>query len=417
MNFIKNNIKIFKEDLSKLISYETWLSSSEYPNKNMKDALLFMEEIAKRDGIKSYIDKDGYYGYVEIGSGEEMIGILTHIDVVPPGEIEKWKTPPFILTEKKGKYFGRGTSDDKGPLMLMYYLLKELKDEKINKRIRLIFPTDEESNWRGVSKYNKLEEKPTFGITPDSSFPVTFLEREVLQVELTCKGTDGWSLTSGVAANVVPAEATYKIKDKVIKAKGKSVHAMNPQLGTNAAYKLLEKVDPIDHPLINFINKELMNEYHGETLFGKLIKDDYAKITVNLGIVNIDKKESKIIVDMRIPITSSIKEVEEVYKEKAKEYGFSFKGGKQHKKVYIPEDHWIIKDLVDSYAEVMGKTIKPQASGGGTYAKAMDNIVAYGPLMPKAEHTEHQYNEHIDIADYIKAYDIYKNLFTKWINK
>ena len=417
MNFIKNNINDFKKDLSKLISFETWLSSSEYPNQKIKDALSFMEEIAKRDGIKSYIDDEGYYGYIEIGSGEELIGILTHIDVVPPGDLGKWNTPPFVLTEKNGKLFGRGTSDDKGPLMLLYYLLKELKDEKLNKRIRLIFPTNEESSWKGVSKYNELEEKPIFGITPDSSFPVTFLEREVLQVELSSKGTGSWSIKSGVAANVVPAEAMYINGDNKIISKGKSVHAMNPQLGINAVYKLLEEVKGLDHPLVNFINKELNGEYHGQTIFNKLIEDDYAKITVNLGIVDINKDNSKIIVDMRIPITSSAKEVEEVFKQKSKQYGFNYKGGKQHAKVYIPEDNWVIKDLVDSYTEVIGKKLKPQASGGGTYAKAMNNVVAYGPLMPWAKHTEHQYNEHIDIEDYIKAYDIYKNLFTKWINK
>jgi len=419
MNFIKKNIKNFKEDLTKLISFETWLSSSEYPNKEMKDALSFMKEIAKRDGIKSYIDKDGYYGYLEIGSGEEMIGILTHIDVVPPGDHSKWDTPPFVLTEKDGKYFGRGTSDDKGPLMLMYYLLKELKDQKMNKRIRLIFPTDEESNWRGVRKYNELEEKPKFGITPDSSFPVTFLEREVLQVELSSKGTEGWSIKSGVAANVVPAEAIYTNKETSVIAKGKSSHAMNPHLGVNAMYELLKRkeLNDIDHPLINFIKKELNNEYHGETIFGKLIKDDYAKMTVNLGIVDINKDDSKIVVDMRIPITSSVSEVNKVFKEKSKEYGLIYKSGKQHKKVYIPEDHWIIKDLIDSYTEVIGEKLKPQASGGGTYAKAMDNVVAYGPLLPWSKHTEHQYNENIEIDDYIKSYDIYKNLFNKWINR
>lgn len=416
MNF-KKEIKNFKKDLSDLISFKTWLSSSEYPNQEMKDALSFVQKIAKRDGIKSYINKDGYYGYLEIGEGEELIGILTHIDVVPPGDSDKWNTPPFVLTEKNGKYFGRGTSDDKGPLMLLYYVLKELNSKKINKRIRLIFPTDEESNWRGVAKYNELEEKPTYGITPDSSFPVTFLEREVLQVELTANGTNGWSIKSGVAANVVPSEATYINNDKTIVGKGKSVHAMNPHLGVNAVYELLKEVKDLKHPLIDFIVKELNGEYHGETLFKKLIQDDYAKMTVNLGVVDINEKDSKIIVDMRIPINYSSEEVISVYEKMAKKYGFIFKSKKHHKKVYIPEGNWIIKDLVDSYTEVMGKEIKPQASGGGTYAKAMDNVVAYGPLLPNSEHTEHQYNEHISIKDYEKAYEIYINLFTKWIGR
>lgn len=412
-NYLKDNLQDFKKDLSKLISFKSWLKK-EYPNAEMKNALSFMKDLADRDGMKSYINPDGYYGYIEIGQGEEMVGILTHVDVVPPGNASEWNTDPFELTEKDGRLYGRGTSDDKGPLMLSYYLLKYLKDFKLTKRIRLIFPTDEESNWRGVAKYKELEEMPAFGITPDSSFPVTFLEREHFQFELHANGTEGWTIKSGVAANVVPAEAIYTNGDEIIKTEGVSAHAMNPQIGVNASSKLFKQLGHLDNPLINFINNELNSEVHGETLFGKLIEDKYAKITVNLGMSDFNKEDSMIVLDMRIPTTSSVVEIEKIMQEKAKEYGLKLVERKRHIKVHIPEEHWIIKDLVQAYTDVIGEHIDPQASGGGTYAKAMPNTVAYGPLMPWADHTEHQYNENITIDDYVKAFDIYKNVFTKW---
>ena len=415
-NFLSDNIEAYKKDLAGLISYQTVLGN-EYPNNEMKNALFFMQELAERDGMKSYINPDGYYGYIEIGEGSEMVGILTHIDVVPPGNLERWDSNPFELREEDGILYGRGTSDDKGPLMLSYYLLKYLKDFKLNKRIRLIFPTDEENSWRGVAKYKELEEDPSFGITPDSSFPVTFLETEAVQLELHSKVQEDldWTIKAGVAANVVPSEAVYSKGDEVIKAKGVSAHAMNPQIGVNAIYELMKQIPEIDHPLINFIKNELKEETHGETLFGRMIEDEYvSKITMTLGMIDINKEQARLVLDSRVPTTSSVTEIKELIIEKAKKYGLEFKERKRHKRVYMPTDHWIIKDLVEAYSNVMGEDIPPQASGGGTYAKAMDNIVAYGPLMPSADHTEHEYNEHITIADYIKAFDVYQNVFTKW---
>ncbi len=414
MNFLENNLQQFKDDLKKLISFETVLEDV-YPNQAMIDALAFMKKIADRDGIKSYIDPDGYYGYVEIGQGEEMVGLLTHIDVVPAGIPEEWNTPPFEMTEIDGRLYARGTSDDKGPLMLMYYLLKEFKDATLTKRVRLIFPTDEESKWRGVAKYKQEEELPTFGITPDSQFPVTFLEREILQVKLTGPGTNDFILQGGTAANVVPAKAHFKSADKELNVDGKSSHAMNPSLGINAISKLVNELGDIDHPMINFIRDEVNNQINGETLFDKLIEDQYAQITANLAVADFGPEKTTLIIDSRIPTTSDSKEILSIYKSKADKYGYTVEIHKNSKQVYIPEDNWIIQGLQECYKTVTGDDMKPIDSGGGTYAKAMDNIVAFGPLMPDAPHTEHQYNENISVSDYIKAYDVYVHMLNKWV--
>ncbi len=413
MNYLEQNIEQFKKDLGKLISFETVLQDV-YPNEEMFKALAFMKEIADRDGIKSFIHPEGYYGYVEIGSGEEMIGLLTHIDVVPAGIKEEWNTPPFTMTEIDGQLYGRGTSDDKGPLMLMYYLLKEFKDAPLNRRVRLIFPTDEESQWRGVEKYNELEEKPAFGITPDSQFPVTFLEREILQLELIGPGTKDFTIEAGTAANVVPAKAIYKDSEKELVVDGVSSHAMAPHKGENAITKLVAQLDGVEHPMLDFIRNEICNQTNGEALCSCKIEDDYAELTVNLAMAQFGEEETRLVLDSRIPITFDAEKLFAVYESKAEKYGYTPRIYKNSPQVYIPEDNWLIKDLQDSYAEVMGETLKPIASGGGTYAKSMDNIVAFGPLMPWAPHTEHQYNENVSVKEYIDAYDVYVNMLNKW---
>lgn len=44
--------------------------------------------------------------------------IYAHYDVQPPDPEDKWHTPPFTAVEKDGRIYGRGISDDKGPMMI-----------------------------------------------------------------------------------------------------------------------------------------------------------------------------------------------------------------------------------------------------------------------------------------------------------
>ena len=55
-----------------------------------------------------------------IGRGAKSIGFVSHMDVVPPGELEQWNTPPFEPTIRDGRIYGRGTLDDKGSFSCAY---------------------------------------------------------------------------------------------------------------------------------------------------------------------------------------------------------------------------------------------------------------------------------------------------------
>ena len=81
--------------------------------------------------------------------------------------------------------------------------------------------------------------------------------------------------------------------------------------------------------------------------------------------------------------------------------------------VYMDKDGDFIKTLVDVYHEVTGLEGEAQVIGGGTYARAMDNIVAFGPLIPGREVTEHQKNERIPVEDFLLLRKIYKEAFLR----
>ncbi len=70
---------------------------------------------------------DGYVGTIDWGEGKELLGILAHVDVVPPGDLEAWETPPYEMTVTDGIARGRGVADDKGPLLSALYGMYALR--------------------------------------------------------------------------------------------------------------------------------------------------------------------------------------------------------------------------------------------------------------------------------------------------
>lgn len=418
MNYLEKNKEQFIKDLDGLIKIKSYLNDPYiYPTKEMKDAVTYMIDLGEREGYKTYSDPEGYYGYIEIGQGEEMFALLGHIDVVPPGEdLDKWNTPAFELTVEGDLLKGRGTQDDKGPVMLSFYLMKHLVESgvELNKRIRLIFPTDEESFWRGIEKYKKDgNEIPVAGITPDSSFPLIYSERELFEFKIIGKGTDEFEIKSGKALNIVP-DKSILIKDGETKIyEGKPSHAMSPWNGDNAIYKMLNEFDS-NHEMISFIKNEIKNEYNGETIFGELIKDDDSQLSFNLAVLNIDKDKSEIAVDIRIPNTSNKDELEIKIKNLLKEKypGLKYEFYDHLPGVFFSKESSLSKTLISAYQDVTGDVESmPIATGGATYARGMENIVAFGPFFPESEKTEHQYNEFAKFSDFVKSFDIYEIVF------
>src|SRR6056297_3744079 len=182
-------------------------------------------ELAEKLGLPTkYVD--GYAGHVEIGEGAEMLGILCHLDVVPEGT--KWTYPPYAAEIHDDKMYGRGTIDDKGPAIASLYALKAIKesDIKLNKKVRLILGTDEESGWEGLDYYFKKEPKPEMAFSPDAQYPVIHAEKGILIFDLNYEldiddeeysTSNGFkyevlSLKGGNAPNMVPDSCEVLIK-------------------------------------------------------------------------------------------------------------------------------------------------------------------------------------------------------------
>ena len=399
--------------------------------KNIDMALDNALELCKKLGFKTYKDKDGYYGYAEIGEGSELVGVLGHLDIVPIGNIEAWDYKPFDGTIVDGKIIGRGAIDDKGPMIASVYALKAVINAgaKLNKRVRFIFGTDEENLWRDIAKYKEnKEELPNLGFTPDASFPCINAEKGLLQCVISSKTPSSVKLKAGEVFNAVPSNALYsgakneeiiKELEKLgfefqktedgIKVIGKSAHSKDCYKGINPIVRLAEvfKNIGIESNAINFMYDILRNGACGEKIIADCKDDVSGPLTVNLGKIELDESGEKLFIDIRMPVTFDKDKIVNALIEKCKGYNFEYEEYDWQPSLYMPADHFLIKTLMKVYTEETGFDGTPLSSGGATYARSIDNCVAFGAVFPGGAKTEHQPNEFVDINDLVKATNIY----------
>ena len=430
---ITNQVKDdFLASLKTLISYPSVLNEGENGTpfgQAIQDVLEKTLEIAQEMGFQTYLDPEGYYGYAEIGQGEELLAVLCHLDVVPAGDLEDWQTPPFEATLKDGWLIGRGVQDDKGPSLAALYAVKSLLDQGVvfTKRIRFIFGTDEETLWRCMNRYNQLEEKADLGFAPDSSFPLTYAEKGLLQVKLHGPGWEDRPLQAGRALNVVPDKATYKgqrleellpvIEQSGVKyteepgavtVLGLSKHSKDAAEGVNAIVGLAESLSLIQpHPALLFIADAVGEDATGAALFGEIKDEPSGALSFNIATLSIDEQQSEIGIDIRIPVLADKEALVKRLSEVAASYQLQYEEFDYVAPLYVPLDSPLVSTLMAVYQEETGDQTPAMSSGGATFARTMENCVAYGALFPDALQTEHQANERAKLDDLYRAMEIY----------
>lgn len=438
---IDKNFDHFLKDLKDIINIPSVYKDDESPypfGKSIDEALRKTLSLAESLGFKTYYDKEGFYGYAEYGEGQDLIGVLGHLDVVPAGDESKWNTKPFEATLKDNVLYGRGTQDDKGPTLAALYAFKALVDsgEEINKRVRFIFGIDEELLWRSISKYVEREEMPSVGFTPDACFPVIYAEKGLLQVDLTAPNTSDLKIAGGDAYNAVPSKMTVDTTEELTKALenlgyestvsgdkttvlGKSVHAKDADKGVNAIVRTVLAGQLIGwrSKAVDFINDYVGEDALAQKIFGTCCDEASGPLKFNIGKIELNEAEEKINIDIRIPVTVSKDFVWDSLESIVKKYGFEMKENDYLKSIYTPLDAPLVKKLVEAYQEVSGdQESKPLSSGGATYARAIDNCVAFGAAFPFTKETEHQPNEGIDLDELKKAMLVYASAFQKLLD-
>lgn len=444
------------DDLKGLLSIESVRDDSKASKDapvgpGPRQALDYMYELAERDGFSTH-DVDHIAGRIEAGQGEDVLGILCHVDVVPAGD--GWDSDPFDPVVTDDAIIARGTLDDKGPTIAAYYAVKILNDMNVDwkKRIHMIIGTDEESDWKCTDRYFQTEEMPTLGFAPDAEFPAIHGEKGITTFDLIQDQINEdvdepdyelLNFESGQRYNMVPdhAEARVLVKENmtdviqnfeyfveqnelqgestvdsgilILTVEGKAVHGMDPSLGVNAGLYLLKflsslNLDKSAKDFVEFNNRYLFDSHFGEKMGMKFHTDVMGDVTTNIGIIKYDNKEAgRYGVNLRYPQGFEFEEAVERFTNEIKDIGFSLELGKVQKPHYVDKDDPFVEKLVKAYRNQTGDMTEPYTIGGGTYARNLDKGVAFGAMFEDTEDLMHQKNEYMTKKQLINATSIY----------
>ena len=390
-------------------------------------------------------DFDGYAGDVRMGAiGVEPLGILGHLDVVPAGD--GWKTDPFVPFHDGDRIYARGSSDDKGPVAAALLAMKAVKDAGIplSREVRLILGCSEETAWDDMAYYSEHCDMPRTGFSPDASYPVINTEKGSLQISLHADYEMGGMVKEihvGERHNVIPGEASALLRgdnalaDKInaaaaglgldVKAeavdggvKAVSVgipgHAAYPEGAKNALGQLLKVLRAVGLTgALATLADVVGTEYNGESLGIACSDKTSGPLTCNLGILQYDaEKGLYATLDIRYPI---------LYSHTALTAALTAAiGGALRVNVdsqtdphHVAPNSQLVTALLDAYHEVTGLERICVATGGGTYAKCLEEGVAFGCAFPDDEDLAHQANEYLSIDGLMKSIRIFANAIVK----
>ena len=427
------------ENLKTLVSYPSIKSE---PLEGMPYGKANAEVLAKALSILDNYgfttkNLDNHVGYGEVGQGEELIVLCGHLDVVPV--TDGWTTDPFTLTMKDGNLYGRGATDDKGPVccaIAAVRIVQEIRPE-LNKRIRIVMGCNEENGSSCLEYYVQKEGHPNYGFTPDGSFPGIHGEKGMIGGHINMPTKNIVSIEGGAAFNVVCGKVTFEVvPDSLDKGKfqmalharniqydvdpenpwkytvfGRQAHASTPDLGVNAILETYHALDEagFDDPSVRFIARYFGLTCHGERL-GIDFEDAYGDLSLNLGVIKKEDDKITCTVDIRYPVTKDPEQMQREYL-KATEGDEDGEMVLDHieKPLFYEPDSPLVQALYSAYKEVTKDEVnKPLVIGGGTYAKVIKNVIAFGAEFPDDPDIHmHGDDEFIPIKNLTRQTEIY----------
>ncbi len=451
------------QSLATLVQFNTVAKEGISPENNPTH-IAFKKALASQAKSLGFDFKDhGALVVIGLGDHKSRLGIITHGDIQPVNPV-KWAKSPFELdlTSEPGKLIGRGTEDDKGPIVSVMYAMKAIKDKKIklNRRIELYVYMAEESDWTPLKSYIKDHSLPELNITLDAEYPVVTAEKGYGTISMTFPklapndkvATNKAylsSFTGGFFGSQIPEDAQVVIENAskafetrfkklalqhqgmsyqylwqqqqlTITALGKSAHSSKPEDGVNAITHLANLLSVKHWPntasgaLVNFINDNLGTGLYGKKFGDIAYQDDFmGKMTVSPTVLKQLETGIELNINIRRPKGKTKELLENEIKQTLDDWQHLNKVTLQGLNNYIGEPfiqsnapH--IDTLLSVFSHFTGiKNPKPISIGGGTNSRLFPNAVSFGPSMPNTEYTGHSEHEFITMKQFVLNLKMY----------
>jgi succinyl-diaminopimelate desuccinylase len=353
------------------------------------DKCVYLEEWLKAHGIKNLERYDAPDNRAKGGIRPNLVAtipgkndtkrlwIMSHLDVVPPGDMSLWSSDPWTMVEKDGKLYGRGIEDNQQGLVSSVIAVLALLDQGITPAhtVKLLFAADEENGSEyGIEwlvKNTDLFRKDDMVLVPDGGNPdgtqVVVAEKNILWMTFHTKGLQahGARPDQGVNASLAGSALAVHLFE------GLNSHF-------NARDPLFDPSRSTFEPTKKEANVPNINTIPGEDSFSMdmRILPCYPNKTV---LADIDRIKAEVEAKYQVPVTYALAQSGE--------------------SVGTSPDAPIVKILAKLVKDIYKVDTKAIGIGGGTVGAFLRNIGIDSIVWSRMDDTAHQPNEYTIIEN------------------
>ncbi|KWV89386.1 dipeptidase [Pseudomonas fluorescens] len=429
----------------------------QYKNPEFLKIAAKIEALAKSFNLNFRNVDNRVYEISLEGSGDEVVGVHAHADVVPVTP-ENWvlqdgtKLDPFKVTLIGDRMYGRGTEDDKNGIVVAMYAMKVIKEEKLPlaRTFKLLVDTTEETAGDAIPYYFERNPVPQYNLALDGGYPMVIAEKGSGTVMATFpvrkgegKGAEIIAMTGGKANNQIPSasvatlvsdtpaelaaslqqagadyakrnggdfQVTAKVDGKDVKltVTGVSAHSSEPETGVNPVARMLDLIHSLDgkvalqHNHITDAARYAADNWGLDYLGGKLgvgYADDFmGPLTTSLTFVGQDDKAFKLAVNLRAPKGKTPEALKAQIEQKLNAWDKNAKVNVSFTysldtPMYRNPEGEWVKALLAVATENLGMAHKFGTSAGATSVHDLPNGVQFGLARPEEKYTGHTDSE------------------------
>ncbi len=445
-------------DLQEMVGFRTFVMEGQ-ENWNAPEFLRqrqWLERRARDLGLefKSY---DGRMEEITLPGPKPILALLTHGDVQGV-EGQQWSSPPFEARWVNGRIIGRGTEDDKGPIVASLYVMAALRDAgwPLDSTLRLLIANGEESSWEEIPYYLERAPAPDRTIGIDAAYPVTHAQkgygiltfRAQSMAEMPEPRAGKWriaKMSGGSGMSIIaergeallertgtaeeraagfgelgrvaaewaqahpPAKLAVSREGDLLKltAEGRGGHSSAPASGHNALGDLTAFLATLDlrmdpwGALATFTGGAVGTETDGRSL-GIAQRDEViGELTSNLSFLREDKGTPIAEINIRIPRGITKAQIESRLTERTASFARRTGATVATEVAVLSEPHLVpaegplVSGLLAVWQEVTGSPGRPVAIGGGTQARLFPGGVDFGPAEDMVHYRGHGTDEYL----------------------
>lgn len=464
--YIQQHRMDFYRDVAELILKRTTTNNRPVVENALRDFLAR----SKKYGFDVRTEAHGEVGVIEMGEGEQTLGILAHIDIVPPGDAAAWRNGlPFVMQylREEGIVIGRGVVDNKGPMVSVLYAMRAVKSLNLpfRHKVQFIVGSREEGTWSDIDLFRATCKLPDYGFTPDGKFPIGNVENGYCDVSLMTPLTpispdleydlEIVDVQCGLSEGTIPPQLNLYVRgeksyiDQALSESfevgnspekvevilqedgiyhmcfhGKAAHSSVPETGENPIWSMsrfLKSARLADNGaqiLFPFVIEQIEGFHYGESF--ELHRENpccgsQPAEPTKMSMTVLRKTNDRFLANLNIRQGHHVQK-QHVYaalRRFSTEYGFDYVVTEWLDPLAVDKDLPFVKTMARIYSEVMGEEECFCAGAGTSYAKALPNMVSFGPLFPKEPDTCHEVNEFIQTDALLDAAMLYAYYITE----